>query len=153
MTNGQLIIGSTSATPTAATLTQGAGISITNAAGSITIATATGGMTWTTVTGTSQQMAVNNGYVANNAAQVSFTLPASASVGDKVSIRGLGAGGWKIAQNSGQLIRVGTSVSTTGVGGQVASANQYDTINLECIVTDTTWTVCGAPQSAGLTVA
>jgi hypothetical protein len=38
MTNGQLIIGSTGATPTAATLTAGTGISITNAAGSITIA-------------------------------------------------------------------------------------------------------------------
>lgn len=38
MTNGQLIIGSTSGTPTAAALTAGSGISITNGAGSITIA-------------------------------------------------------------------------------------------------------------------
>jgi hypothetical protein len=38
MTNGQVIIGSTGATPTAAVLTAGTGISITNAAGSITIA-------------------------------------------------------------------------------------------------------------------
>lgn len=51
MTNGQLIIGSTSGTPTAATLTPGAGITITNAAGSITIA-GTGG-TVTSVTGVS----------------------------------------------------------------------------------------------------
>lgn len=37
-TNGQLLIGSTGAAPVAATLTQGTGISISNAAGSITIA-------------------------------------------------------------------------------------------------------------------
>lgn len=42
MTNGQIIIGSTGATPTAATLTQGTGITITNGAGSITIASANG---------------------------------------------------------------------------------------------------------------
>lgn len=38
LTNGQLIIGSTGATPVAHTLTQGFGITITNGAGSITIA-------------------------------------------------------------------------------------------------------------------
>lgn len=38
MTNGQLIIGSTGGTPTAAVLTAGSGISITNGAGSISIA-------------------------------------------------------------------------------------------------------------------
>lgn len=38
LTNGQLLIGSTGATPTAATLTAGSGITITNGAGSITIA-------------------------------------------------------------------------------------------------------------------
>lgn len=41
-TNGQLLIGSTSATPVVATLTAGTGISVTNGAGSISIA-ATGG--------------------------------------------------------------------------------------------------------------
>lgn len=39
-TNGQLLIGSTGAAPVAATLTQGTGITITNAAGSITVANA-----------------------------------------------------------------------------------------------------------------
>lgn len=42
MTNGQVIIGSTGGTPTAATLTQGSGVTISNAAGSITIS-GTGG--------------------------------------------------------------------------------------------------------------
>lgn len=56
MTNGQLIIGSTGATPTAATLTQGSGVTITNGAGTITIsATGTGG-TVTSVSGTANQI-------------------------------------------------------------------------------------------------
>jgi hypothetical protein len=42
LTNGQLIIGSTGVIPVAATLTAGAGASITNAAGSITIASSVG---------------------------------------------------------------------------------------------------------------
>lgn len=45
LTNGQLLIGSTSATPVAATLTAGSNITITNAAGSITIAQTTAGLT------------------------------------------------------------------------------------------------------------
>lgn len=57
-TNGQLPIGSTGADPVLATLTQGSGISITNAAGSITIASTGGALpdstTWTpTLTPTS----------------------------------------------------------------------------------------------------
>ena len=42
LTDGQIVIGSTSATPTAATITAGSGITVTNGAGSITIA-ASGG--------------------------------------------------------------------------------------------------------------
>jgi hypothetical protein len=47
-TNGQLLIGSTSANPVAATLTAGTGITVTNGAGSITIASSGGGggLTW-----------------------------------------------------------------------------------------------------------
>ena len=41
LTNGQLLVGSTSADPVAAALTQGAGITITNGAGSITVALTT----------------------------------------------------------------------------------------------------------------
>ena len=67
MTNGQLIIGNTSGTPTAATLTARTNISITNASGSITIAaTGVGVFSWTVVSGTSQAMLSDNGYITNN---------------------------------------------------------------------------------------
>lgn len=49
-------------------------------------------MTWTEVTGTSQAMAINSGYVANNASLITFSLPASANVGDAIQILGKGAG-------------------------------------------------------------
>ncbi len=45
MTNGQIVIGSTSATPVIASLTAGTGITITPAAGAITIASSGGGVT------------------------------------------------------------------------------------------------------------
>lgn len=45
LTNGQLLIGSTGAAPTVATLTAGTGITITNGAGSITIASNTANIT------------------------------------------------------------------------------------------------------------
>lgn len=43
MTNGQLIVGSTGAAPSLATLTAGSNVTITNAAGSITVASTAGG--------------------------------------------------------------------------------------------------------------
>lgn len=146
MTNGQIIIGSTGATPTAGTITAGAGVSVTNGAGTITIASVGGGVTWTDVTGTSQAMAINNGYIADNGSLVTLTLPASAALGSVINVMGLGAGGWLIAQNSGQLIRLGSSVTTTGVGGSLASSNRYDSLVIVCVITDTTWSVLGGPQ-------
>ncbi len=100
--------------------------------------------TWTTVTGTSQAMAVNNGYITDNAAFVTLTLPATAAVGDKFSIQGFGAGGWRVAQNSGQSIRLGNAVTTTGAGGYVASTNRYDDAFLVCIVANTTFKIVNA---------
>ena len=141
-TNGQIAIGSTGADPVLATLTQGAGISITNGAGSITIAASGAGFTWATVTSATQAISVENGYVANRGAGVAFTLPASASVGDQFRIMGLAAGGgWSIAQNSGQTIQLGNTSTTTGTGGSLASTNAGDSVLVTCIVTNTNWSV------------
>lgn len=146
MINGQVIIGSTGATPSAATLSSGSGINILNAPGSITISSTGGGMSWTEVTGTSQAMTADNGYIANNAGLVTLTLPVTATIGTALSICWKGAGGWSIAQNAGQSIRVGTSVSTIGVGGSVSSSAAGNSINLICITANTVWEACGAPQ-------
>lgn len=140
LANGQIFIGSTGFAPVAATLTAGNGMIITNAAGSITLAS-TGNPPYTEVTLTSQSMAVNNEYTANNAGLVTLTLPATANPGDMVIVNGKGAGGWTIAQNSGQLIHYGSLVTTTGTGGSLSSTAQWNNVKLKCVTANTTWVV------------
>jgi hypothetical protein len=137
LTNGQILVGSTGVDPVAATLTAVSGVSITVGAGSITVS-ATGTDTTVEVTGTSQSMAVNTRYIANNAGLVTLTLPTTASQGDTIPVRGKGAGGFKIAQNAGQSIVFGNQTTSTGTGGSV-TAIQGDNFSLECITANTGW--------------
>lgn len=116
---------------------------VTSAAGVPSITTVGGLIGWTEVTGTSQTAVVNNGYICNNVALVTVTLPSTATVGQVVSIRGSGAGGWKIAQNASGQINVGTSATTAGVGGSVASSNRYDCVDLICITANNIWVANG----------
>ena len=135
---------STSAASIAITSTSG-GITLTPASGKeVTVTNLTARITTTDVTGTSQQMAINNAYVSNNGSLVTLTLPVTASVGDMVSVSGFGIGGWRIAQNASQLIRFGSSTTTTGTGGRLDSGNQCDSITLRCLVANTTWGVTSA---------
>lgn len=93
------------------------------------------------VTGTTQALVIENSYIANNASQVVFTLPTTSAIGSKMRIQGLGAGGWKIAQNASQNIKRSANTTTTGTGGSITSTNLYDAIELVCIVANTTWAV------------
>lgn len=94
---------------------------------------------YTEVTGTSQSATLNGKYITNNAGLVTVTLPTTASVGSVISIVGKGAGGWRVAQNSGQSIKINTSTTTTGVTGYVQSTVQYNCIDIVCITANTTW--------------
>lgn len=85
---------------------------------------------WTQVTGTSASMSANTGYIANNAALVTLTLPTTFAVGDTIEVSGKGAGGWAIAQNASQIIHLGNIDTTTGAGGSLASTNRRDAIKL-----------------------
>jgi hypothetical protein len=62
------------------------------------------GISWVNITGTTQQAAANTGYLANSPSKVSIVLPGAPSLGDIVQVTGVGAGGWEIAQNSGQSV-------------------------------------------------
>jgi len=152
MTDGQLIIGSTSGVPQPATLTAGPGISIVNGPNSITISGTSSGLGWSTVTAATQAMVADNGYVANRVGGVAFTLPTTAAFGTGLAIVGYGAGGWTLAQNAGQSIQIGTSTTTIGAGGSIASTHASDTLFLTCIVANTVWATNGAPMSSGLTI-
>ena len=104
------------------------------------------------ITGTTQAMAVNNGYIANNGSLVTATLPSASVIGDLVWIVGKGAGGWRVAQNAGQTIHFGNQDTTTGVDGHLDSTNQFDAIQLLCISANTDWACTGVSQgSIGVT--
>lgn len=143
-TDGQLIIGATGAAPAFADLTSSGGtITITPGANTLNIDVASGGgmLQWTEVTGTSANMAVNNGYIANNAGLVTLTLPVTAVIGDIIRVTGKGTGGWSIAQNAGQTIFFGTSTTTTGVAGSLDSTEDRDTVELVCVTANDDWNV------------
>jgi hypothetical protein len=75
------------------------------------------GVTWIDVSGTSQQAVSGIGYLADNAAQVTITLPTAPTIGDLIEVSGVGAGGWKIAQNGAQsIITRGLSANYTNYG-------------------------------------
>lgn len=135
--DGQLIIGSTAGAPAAATLSAGSGISIANGSNSITITNTLstgGGLIWTDVTGATQTVAAGNGYLADNAGGVAFTLPASGTIGDVFRIVGV-QGSWTLAQAAGQQIKFGSTATTVGVTGSLASTNAGDCV--ECVATNT----------------
>lgn len=134
--------GTAAPTANALTIAGGAGCSTTGAATTVTIDVVGGGLTWneTTVTGPTA-MTSDNGYIANNAATVAFTLPTTAALGSVVRITGKGAGGWSLGQSAGQTIYFGTSATTTGAGGSLASTDDKDSIELVCVTANTDFNV------------
>lgn len=136
LTNGQLLIGSTGADPVGASLTAGTGISITPGAGTITIAnTEPAGTTWTVETAGPVTIAASNGYFANSASPITFTLPVTAAVGDTFQVASMNSGGFTVAQNAGQQIILGNESTTSGTGGSIASASSTgDWIEIICNV-------------------
>lgn len=132
-----------SATPAANNLNilGGVGCTTTGAGSTVTIDVTGGGFTWTEIVSTSTNMAVENGYIANNAALVTLTLPAVSSLGDTVEVVGKGAGLFRIAQNGGQVIHFIDVDTTTGVGGSLTAVERYASIELVCITANTEWLV------------
>ncbi len=130
-TNGQLIIGSTAGAPAAATLSAGTGITITNASNSITISASSSGFSWTDVTGATQIIAAENGYITDRAGGVTYTLPASGSLGDTFKIVGK-AGLATITPLALQQLLIGSASGTVGVTGTAVSTNAGDCITFVC---------------------
>jgi len=103
-------------------------------------ASAGGGLSWNNTTGSTQAMAVNNGYVNNGSGSPTvFTLPSTAAVGDQIAVQGSNSGLWQIAQNAGQQIIFNGVSSTSGTGGSVSATSQYDSLYLICITANTTF--------------
>jgi hypothetical protein len=145
LSTGQVLIGTTSGDPLAATLTAGTNISITNGSGSITIASTGGGgsLTWNSVTGSTQTLVANNAYVQNSSSNlVTYTLPTTANIGDTIIVTANyfnnNSGAWQINVNSGQHI---TYVATQTTSSGYLAGSTGATVTLVCVVANTTFTV------------
>jgi hypothetical protein len=97
-----------------------------------------GEIPWVEVAGTSQNALPNNGYITQSGSLTTVTLPTSAVVGTLIAVAGAGVGGWVIAQNAGQSIRVAANVSTPGVTGSLSGA-QGVAVEMLCVTADTAW--------------
>jgi hypothetical protein len=122
LTNGQLLIGSTSAPPVVANLTAGSGISITNGAGAITIATTGGGGSWNVISPVSLSADQNNYNPTGLATATVMRLTSTVSV----NITGLVAPG-SAPTDTLQIINIG-SFNITLVDHNVGSgaANRFN---------------------------
>ena len=100
-----------------------------------------GAVTWTDQTTTPVTIVKSNGYFADNAGLVTFNMPATAAVGDTFYISGKGTGGWLLRMNTGQVVNLGSSPSTSA--GSLASTNQFDSIIVVCQTANTTFNVIG----------
>lgn len=115
------------------------------------VTNSTPAFTWDVITSTSANMMGNTGYITNNASTVTLLLPASSTVGEIIRVAGQGAGGWSIAQGTGQSIVVGSLTSTVGPSGSVSSTLPSDAIELVNTVAATQWTLISGP-SGNLTI-
>jgi photosystem II stability/assembly factor-like uncharacterized protein len=71
----------------------------------ICAAPANGPMPVVHVTTVEAQAEPNTRYLADNADEVTITLPLDAELGDVIQISGVGTGGWRIAQREGQTVQ------------------------------------------------
>ncbi len=138
-TNGQVPIAATSGDAKFATITSTGGtITFTLGANTLNMEVAGSGESWTEVTAATQAMLPNHGYILNRGTLITATLPSAADgvaagIGATIVLMGKGAGGWLIAQNASQQINFGSSPTSVGVGGSLASTNQWDSVTLVLI--------------------
>lgn len=112
--------------------------------GSANITIPTAAFSWNTTSGTSASLVAGNAYVANNASLVTYTLPATAAVGDTFLVTYKGAGGYSIAQNALQSIQAGSTATSVGILGSLSSTAAGDTVEIVCITANTLFQVIGA---------
>lgn len=123
-----------------ATITAGAGITVTPTANTITIAATAAGFAWNDQTADLNPIVNENGYFADKAAsRLVLTLPTNASAGDTYAIAGFGSQGWQVVAGAGQVIHLGNQVTSTN--GTLTSTNQWDQLEIVCSPTTTIFIV------------
>ncbi len=150
-TNGQVFLGSTGADPAFGTLTTSTGIAFTTGAHALAINVASGGYNINAAS-TGVPLVAQNTYTVTQAAQASFSLPATAAVGDRFVIASaLGnTSGWIITQGASQEIWANTSHTTNGATGTLAGLI-HTSVELMCTVANVEFIVMGGTGLTGLT--
>lgn len=89
-------------------------------------------ITWQTITA-SQTLVKNHGYIcisAGGALALALPTTASSTIGDIIEVTLDGATSWSITQAASQQIRFGSTQTTSGATGSLASLAQGDTIRM-----------------------
>ena len=106
---------------------------------------------WTSYYGTATGMNLNVGVIVDNVSLVTLTLPVSPIIGSRVRVVGVGAGGWRLAQNSDQVIHFGNASTTVGTGGRLDSTHRRDCVELVCVAQPTDWMVISSVGNINIT--
>lgn len=119
-------------------------VSVAGSVSTLSISVSGGGFTWVDVTTATQNLAAQTGYVTDHT-NVTYTLPASGTLGDTILIVGK-LGITTIAQNANQQILFGSASSTVGTGGSITGTNVGDCMSLICITagSSTVWRINNA---------
>lgn len=111
--------------------TAGSGMTITGGTNTIAFSATGGSYSWNSVATSTQTVAAQNMYVVDNGSTlVTFSLPASGSLGDSFGLVGYSSGGWAISLSSGQSIIFGSDSITTSLSSSI----QSNTVFISCIV-------------------
>lgn len=131
--NGSLLIGSSVLAAAVGNITASGNISVTNGSNTIALSvTGTASLSFSAIT-SSGALVVNKGVIVTSGA-LSLSLPTTAAVGDVFYVILSGGTSWTITQAASQQIRLGSTSTTSGVGGSLASSAQGDAIYFVCDV-------------------
>lgn len=85
------------------------------------------------VSGTTQTLQATRTYILHSSSLTTCTLPATANIGDLISIIGEGSGGFRVSQNASQFIVSGNASTTTGTGGYIQTTTNNTFVSLRCV--------------------
>jgi hypothetical protein len=106
----------------------------------VTIDVMAGGFDFELIQTATHTIETGHGYFADRGAGVTFTMPATANVGDRFIVTTVNAGGFTINENAGQDIRIGSAI-TTVTTGSLASTAIGDCLEIVCYIQDTNFLV------------
>lgn len=99
---------------------------------------------WEATTGNTT-IVLGKSYIANSTSRLAFTLPSTASIGDRFKISSKNTGGWRITVPSGKTVYYDSTIVTGP--DNIDSKDTYSAIEFICVTADTVWV---ANSSTGL---